>query len=153
MATRAGWTTSVLRNYRWYRFAGKNTATIGSEQQILDVQTMPDAHEFNQSKDCKKRVHPRYSFPLPPSKVLSVVIVNTLLTSVMGKLAKFERHVSLSDYTSTVTAKLAIAQFLNTALVVIIVNAGYTGGGLGLLQVRGVTTDVVRVCARSWMGR
>lgn len=68
-------------------------------------------------------------------QVMSVVIVNTLLTSVMGKLAKFERHVSLSDYTSTVTAKLALAQFLNTALIVIIVNAGYTGGGLGLLQV------------------
>lgn len=64
-----------------------------------------------------------------------MVIVNTLLTSVMAKLAKFERHVSLSDYTSTVTAKLAIAQFLNTALIVIIVNAGYTGGGLGFLQV------------------
>lgn len=66
---------------------------------------------------------------------MSVVIVNTLLTSVMGKLAKFERHVSLSDFTSTVTAKLALAQFLNTALIVIIVNAGYTGGGLGFLQV------------------
>lgn len=66
---------------------------------------------------------------------MSVVIVNTLLTSVMAKLAKFERHVSLSDYTSTVTAKLALAQFLNTALIVIIVNAGYTGGGLGFLQV------------------
>jgi len=63
------------------------------------------------------------------------VIVNTLLTSVMGKLAKFERHVSLSDYTSTVTAKLALAQFLNTALIVVIVNAGYTGGGLGFLKV------------------
>lgn len=71
-----------------------------------------------------------------------MVIVNTLLTSVMAKLAKFERHVSLSDYTSTVTAKLALAQFLNTALIVIIVNAGYTGGGLGLLQVGGM------VCCR-----
>lgn len=66
---------------------------------------------------------------------MSVVIVNTLLTSIMAKLAKFERHVSLSDYTSTVTAKLAVAQFLNTALIVIIVNAGYTGGGLGFVQV------------------
>lgn len=65
---------------------------------------------------------------------MSVVIVNTLLTSVMEKLAKFERHVSLSDYTSTVTAKLALAQFLNTALIVIIVNAGYTGGGLEILK-------------------
>ena len=53
----------------------------------------------------------------------------------MDKLAKFERHVSLSDYSSTFTAKLALGQFLNTALVVIIVNASYTGGGLGFLQV------------------
>lgn len=99
---------------------------------------------------------------------MSVVIVNTLLTSVMGKLAKFERHVSLSDYTSTVTAKLALAQFLNTALIVVIVNAGYTGGGLGLLQV-GVggaffLLRYVRVCCpflshlvnavtRAWLGR
>lgn len=67
--------------------------------------------------------------------MLAVVIVNTLLTGVMAKLAKFERHVSLSDYTSTVTVKLALAQFLNTALIVIIVNAGYAGGGLGVLKV------------------
>lgn len=72
----------------------------------------------------------------PFGQILSVVIVNTLLTTVMAKLAKFERHVSLSDYISTVTAKLALAQFLNTALIVIIVNAGYTGGGLGLLKVK-----------------
>ena len=65
-----------------------------------------------------------------------MVIVNTLLTGIMAKLAKFERHVSLSDYTSTVTGKLALAQFLNTAMIVILVNAGYTGGGLGFLQVR-----------------
>lgn len=68
-------------------------------------------------------------------KVLAVVIVNTLLTGVIAKLAKFERHVSLSDYTSTVTVKLALAQFLNTALIVIIVNAGYSGGGLDVLKV------------------
>ena len=74
-----------------------------------------------------------------PGQVLAVVIVNTLLTGIMAKLAKFERHVSLSDYTSTVTGKLALAQFLNTALIVILVNAGYTGGGLGILQVcRGI---------------
>lgn len=74
---------------------------------------------------------------------MSVVIVNTLLTGVMSKLAKFERHVSLSDYTSTVTGKLAIAQFLNTAMIVILVNAGYTGGGLGFLQVCGAISALV----------
>eukprot|EP00903_Cladosiphon_okamuranus_P011141 g10515.t1 len=82
--------------------------------------------------------------------VLSVVIVNTLLTSVMAKLAKFERHVSLSDYISTVTAKLALAQFLNTALIVIIVNAGYTGGGLGLLQDFGILDGEYKDFERSW---
>ncbi|CBJ32340.1 conserved unknown protein [Ectocarpus siliculosus] len=82
--------------------------------------------------------------------VMSVVIVNTLLTSVMGKLAKFERHVSLSDFTSTVTAKLALAQFLNTALIVIIVNAGYTGGGLGFLQDLGVLAGEYNDFERSW---
>lgn len=76
--------------------------------------------------------------------MLSVVIVNTLLTGVMSKLAKFERHVSLSDYTSTVTSKLALAQFLNTAMIVILVNAGYTGGGLGFLQVCGGTQNKMR---------
>ncbi|CAM9493483.1 unnamed protein product [Ectocarpus sp. 4 AP-2014] len=82
--------------------------------------------------------------------VMSVVIVNTLLTSVMGKLAKFERHVSLSDFTSTVTAKLALAQFLNTALIVIIVNAGYTGGGLGFMQDLGVLAGEYNDFERSW---
>eukprot|EP00752_Nemacystus_decipiens_P003601 g3320.t1 len=82
--------------------------------------------------------------------VLSVVIVNTLLTGVMAKLAKFERHVSLSDYTSTVTAKLALAQFLNTALIVIIVNAAYTGGGLGLLQDFGILAGDYKDFERSW---
>lgn len=64
-----------------------------------------------------------------------MVAINSLLTSIMDKLAKFERHVSLSDYTSTFTAKLALGQFLNTALVFLIVNANYTGSGLGFLQV------------------
>eukprot|EP00904_Undaria_pinnatifida_P008352 jgi/Undpi1/4647/HiC_scaffold_18.g08001.m1 len=82
--------------------------------------------------------------------VLSVVIVNTLLTGVMSKLAKFERHVSLSDYTSTVTGKLAIAQFLNTAMIVILVNAGYTGGGLGFLQDIGVLAGDYNDFDRSW---
>lgn len=84
-------------------------------------------------------------FTTAAQQVMSVVIVNTLLTSVMSKLAKFERHVSLSDYTSTVTAKLALAQFLNTALIVIIVNAGYTGGGLGLLQVSEMASSALSV--------
>lgn len=64
-----------------------------------------------------------------------VVAINSLLTSIMDKLAKFERHVSMTDFTSTFTAKLALGQFLNTALVFLVVNANYTGGGLGFLQV------------------
>ncbi|CAM9337762.1 unnamed protein product, partial [Discosporangium mesarthrocarpum] len=70
--------------------------------------------------------------------VVAVVVVNSALTAIMGRLAKFERHVSLSDYTSTITVKLALAQFLNTALIVLIINAGYTGGGLGFLQDMGL---------------
>ncbi|KAF4316409.1 hypothetical protein JM18_006893 [Phytophthora kernoviae] len=52
-----------------------------------------------------------------------VVIVNFLLNSILHIFAVFERHTSESARTITVSIRMFGAQFLNTALIVIIVNA------------------------------
>ncbi|OWZ12226.1 Transmembrane protein [Phytophthora megakarya] len=52
-----------------------------------------------------------------------VVIVNILLKSTLRSLAKFERHTSESNKASAVALKMFAAQFLNTAIIVLVVNA------------------------------
>lgn len=52
-----------------------------------------------------------------------VVIVNTLLNMILRAFATFERHVSESSKASAIAVKMFGAQFLNTAIIVIIVNA------------------------------
>lgn len=52
-----------------------------------------------------------------------VVIVNFLLDNILRMFAVFERHTSESARTITVAVRMFGAQFLNTALIVIVVNA------------------------------
>ncbi|KAL4092576.1 hypothetical protein PRIC1_011568 [Phytophthora ramorum] len=54
-----------------------------------------------------------------------VVIVNFLLDNILRYFAVFERHTSESTRTIRVAVRMFIAQFLNTALIVIIVNASF----------------------------
>ncbi|CAM9478196.1 unnamed protein product, partial [Chrysoparadoxa australica] len=82
--------------------------------------------------------------------VLIVVVVNALLQTVMRALAKFERHSSFSDFTSSITLKLALAQFVNTALIVLVVNSAYTGGGSAFLHQLGVLNGPYGDFERQW---
>ncbi|KAJ8561771.1 hypothetical protein ON010_g7908 [Phytophthora cinnamomi] len=54
-----------------------------------------------------------------------VVIVNFLLDNILRMFAVFERHTSESTKTIRVAVRMFVAQFLNTALIVIIVNASF----------------------------
>jgi len=55
--------------------------------------------------------------------VAMVVIVNTALNMIMRRLVVYEKHSFITDMFSSLTTKLFIAKFLNTAIVVVIVNA------------------------------
>ncbi|KAG7385140.1 hypothetical protein PHYPSEUDO_001853 [Phytophthora pseudosyringae] len=61
-----------------------------------------------------------------------VVIVNFLLDNILRLFAVFERHTSESTRTIRVAVRMFGAQFVNTALIVIIVNASF---GLGTVPV------------------
>ena len=52
-----------------------------------------------------------------------VVAVNTVLTMIMRRLVIYEKHPFITDMFSSLTTKIFIAKFLNTAIVVVIVNA------------------------------
>jgi hypothetical protein len=54
---------------------------------------------------------------------MAVVFVNTTLKVILTKLAVLERHNSISAQSKNMTFKIFLAQFLNTALVVLILNA------------------------------
>lgn len=51
-----------------------------------------------------------------------VVIVNLLLKTILRAFATFERHSSESAKASAITLKMFMAQFLNTAIIVLVVN-------------------------------
>lgn len=61
----------------------------------------------------------------------SVVVINAALRVLFRKLAKFERHSSESMNASVVTIKLFFASFLNTALIMLLLNARVPYGVLG----------------------
>jgi len=63
------------------------------------------------------------AFALQILSAVVVVFVNTLLKSILKMLAKFERHASVSGQAAAVTVKIAFAQFLNTAVITLIVNS------------------------------
>jgi len=63
------------------------------------------------------------SYLLLALSALVVVLVNSCLNTVLVKLAIFERHSSVSAQAVSVTWKTALAQFLNTAVLTLIVNA------------------------------
>ncbi|KAG7385122.1 hypothetical protein PHYPSEUDO_001835 [Phytophthora pseudosyringae] len=52
-----------------------------------------------------------------------VVVVNIVLKSTLRRFASFERHTSESAKASAVALKMFAAQFLNTAIIVLVVNA------------------------------
>jgi hypothetical protein len=51
-----------------------------------------------------------------------IAIINMIVVFLIPILVKLEKHISLTDYHSSASFKLALAQFLNTALIPLIVN-------------------------------
>ena len=56
---------------------------------------------------------------------LFIVVVNLVLELVMYKLTELERHHSKSQFSASLCMKIFLAQFLNTALVLMLVNARF----------------------------
>jgi len=56
---------------------------------------------------------------------LLVVVVNAVLKAVLTAITKFERHANRSDETASLAFKIFVAQFVNTALIVLLVNAQF----------------------------
>ena len=52
---------------------------------------------------------------------VAVVVINVLLNLVLRKLTAFERHLSSTQAQYTHTRKLFYSQFINTALVILVV--------------------------------
>ncbi|OWZ23381.1 Transmembrane protein [Phytophthora megakarya] len=61
-----------------------------------------------------------------------VVIVNFLLNNILRMFAVFERHSSESTRTIRMAVRMFVAQFLNTAIIVMLVNAAF---GLGKVKI------------------
>ncbi|CAK4616286.1 unnamed protein product [Aphanomyces euteiches] len=55
-----------------------------------------------------------------------VIIVNVFLTTILRAFGEFERHTSESELASALVIKLFFAQFLNTGVIVLLVNANWT---------------------------
>lgn len=55
-----------------------------------------------------------------------MVVVNVLLDGILLTLASFERHASESTRASALATKTFLAQFLNTAIIVLIINAYFS---------------------------
>ena len=79
--------------------------------------------------------------------VMTVAILNFVLRLLMYYLADFERAYSLTDKASSELWKLFLAQFVNTAMLVLVVNAKFYGadswgiGGIGSGQYQDTNTD------------
>lgn len=75
---------------------------------------------------------------------LGVILVNTLLEKSMLALTWFERRRSRSEHMSAAAVKIFISQFINTALIAVIVNGRLPNDnkfplqGVGMFEVGGV---------------
>eukprot|EP00743_Colponemidia_sp_Colp-15_P005010 GILK01005396.1.p1 GENE.GILK01005396.1~~GILK01005396.1.p1 ORF type:complete len:784 (+),score=111.46 GILK01005396.1:81-2432(+) len=58
---------------------------------------------------------------------VGVVVINAILKYILRKLASYERHASKTSQIRQVTLKVFFAQFLNTALIVLLVNSNLRG--------------------------
>jgi hypothetical protein len=62
-----------------------------------------------------------------------VILVNTVLKTVLEALSKFEHHSSVSAEAVAVCSKVFVAQFINTGLIVLLVNMSFANTGLDWL--------------------
>jgi hypothetical protein len=81
---------------------------------------------------------------------LVVNITNFILKLIVVRLAKFEKHSSLSQEQSSITSKLSVNMILNTSIIVVLVNTRFTNapvklnaGSLSFDDLQGKYTDFV----------
>mmetsp|Transcript_5047 Transcript_5047/g.9742 ORF Transcript_5047/g.9742 Transcript_5047/m.9742 type:complete len:924 (+) Transcript_5047:91-2862(+) len=67
--------------------------------------------------------------------ILSVVVVNFVLKLIMTRLVAWEKHTSFTEGQTQVTWKLFISQTINTAFVVVLVNADFTSVGAATAKI------------------
>lgn len=57
---------------------------------------------------------------------LGISIVNTVLVKIIRKATMLEAHHSLTEQLASTTGKLWIIQFINTCVLIILINADWT---------------------------
>lgn len=80
----------------------------------------------------------------------SVIVINSGLETVIKSMAGFERHLSVSGRASSVVIKQTLAKFLNTAMIALIVNAGYAGTLPSAIQATGVLQGAYNDFDKGW---
>jgi len=70
---------------------------------------------------------------LPFLVVVAIITINFALQYVFKLLSKFERHESISSESTSRVIKIFFAQFLNTGVIILFVNASFSRTGLSNL--------------------
>jgi RNA recognition motif-containing protein len=79
--------------------------------------------------DCKDYADNAYtSMALTVVAAFVVVALNIALQMILKALTEFERHDSVSDESASISLKIFLATFLNTALILLLVNAQFVDG-------------------------
>jgi hypothetical protein len=80
-----------------------------------------------------------------------IVFVNTVLEKIMWYCTEIEHHPSISSHIASISVKIFITQFINTAIVVMVVNARPPNGiTLGFLQQFGILAGRFPEYNRGW---
>jgi hypothetical protein len=112
-----------------FSFVGSSVVGCYCIQQIVDAlnQHGADALRVVQEQDGELCTAMLTNYAAGQSMVvgaaLLVVVVNAVLNTVLRSITKFERHANRSDATASLSFKIFLAQFINTALIVVLVNA------------------------------
>lgn len=66
------------------------------------------------------------SIGLPFAIVVAIIFINTVMLNIFKMLARFEKHRSITKELSSRVLKVFIGQFLNTGLLILVINAKFT---------------------------
>ena len=107
--------------------------------------TIPHASDYPKGDWCVKYVYEYGQITgLTFGSVMLVIVINMVLKAFMKRLVKFERPLSKSGYSVSLSTKLFIVQLINTAVILLIVN--------GNLNAMGVTDQTITVGGLIFVG-
>lgn len=111
------------------------TEEIGFMGAVSDLQNGPD------SELCGTFIgNMANAYLLKIASAVGIIVINMVLEMVIQGMSDFERHLSISGKAGSLVIKQTLAKFLNTAMIGLIVNTGFSGTlpafveDLGLLQ-------------------